>query len=35
MLFIIVRKNLLVKLTKDNRFSIGGEEIKFSVNIMK
>ena len=34
-LFIIVRKNLLIKLIKDNKFSIGGKEIKFNINIIR
>ena len=34
-LFTIIRKNLLIKLTKDNKFSIGGKEIKFNINIIK
>ena len=34
-LFTIVRKNLLIKLAKDNKFSIGGKKIKFSVNTIK
>ena len=35
MLFIIIKKNLLIKLTKDNKLSIGGKEIKFNINIIK
>ena len=34
-LFIIVKKNLLIKLTKDNKFSIGNKKIKFNVNTIK
>ena len=34
-LFIIIRKNLLIKLTKDNKLSIEGKEIKFNINIIK
>ena len=34
-LFIIVRKNLLIKLIKDNKFSIEGKKIKFSVNVIR
>ena len=34
-LFIIVRKNSLIKLAEDNKFSIGGKKIKFSVNIIR
>ena len=32
-LFIIIKKNLLIKLTKNNKFSIGSKEIKFNINI--
>ena len=35
MLFIIIKKNLLIKLTKDNKLSIGGKEIKFNINIIR
>ena len=35
MLFIIIIKNLLIKLTKDNKFSIEDKEIKFNINIIK
>ena len=31
----MVRKNLLIKLTEDNKFSIEGKEIKFNINIIK
>ena len=31
-LFIIVRKNLLIKMAENNKLNIGGKEIKFSVN---
>ena len=34
-LFTIVRKNLLIKLAEDNKLSIGGKKIKFSVNVIK
>ena len=34
-LFITVRKNLLIKLAEDNKFNIGGKEIKFSINIIR
>ena len=34
-LFIIVRKNLLIKLAKDNKLSIGGKEIKFNINTIR
>ena len=34
-LFIIVKKNLLIKLAEDNKLSIGGKEIKFNINIIK
>ena len=34
-LFTIVKKNLLIKLVKDNKLSIGGKEIKFNINIIK
>ena len=34
-LFIIIRKNLLIKLIKDNKFSIEGKEIKFNINIIR
>ena len=33
-LFIIVRKNSLIKLIKDNKLSIGGKKIKFNINII-
>ena len=35
MLFTIVKKNLLIKLAKDNKLSIGGKEIKFNVNTIR
>ena len=35
MLFIIIRKDLLIKLTKDNKLSIGDKEIIFNINIIK
>ena len=34
-LFTTVRKNLLIKLAEDNKFSIGGKKIKFNVNIIR
>ena len=34
-LFITVRKNLLIKLAEDNKFSIEGKEIKFNINIIR
>ena len=34
-LFITVRKNLLIKLAEDNKLSIGGKIIKFRVNIIR
>ena len=34
-LFITIKKNLLIKLAEDNKFNIGGKEIKFNVNIIK
>ena len=34
-LFIIIKKNLLIKLIKDNKLSIGSKEIKFNVNIIR
>ena len=34
-LFTIINKNSLIKLTKGNKFSIGGKEIKFNINIIK
>ena len=34
-LFTIVRKNLLIKLAEDNKFSIGDKEIKFNINIIR
>ena len=30
-LFTIVRKNLLIKLAEDNKFSIGDKKIKFNI----
>ena len=35
MLFIIIRKNLLIKLIKNNNLSIGNKEIKFNINIIR
>ena len=29
------KKNSLIKLTENNKFSIGGKEIKFNINIIK
>ena len=34
-LFIIIKKNLLIKLAKDNKLSIGGKKIKFNINIIR
>ena len=34
-LFIIVRKNLLIKLAKDNKHNIESKKIKFNINIIK
>ena len=34
-LFIIIKKNSLIKLIKDNKLSIGGKEIKFNINIIR
>ena len=34
-LFITVKKNLLIKLAEDNKFSNEGKKIKFSINIIK
>ena len=34
-LFITVKKNLLIKLIEDNKFNIGDKEIKFNINIIK
>ena len=34
-LFTIIKKNLLIKLAKNNKFSIGGKKIKFNINIIK
>ena len=34
-LFITVKKNLLIKLAENNKFSIEGKEIKFNINIIK
>ena len=33
-LFITIRKNSLIKLVEDTKFSIGGKEIKFNINII-
>ena len=35
MLFIIIKRNLLIKLVKDNKLNIEGKKIKFNVNIIK
>ena len=35
MLFIIIKKNLLIKLAKDNKFSIESKKIKFNVNAIR
>ena len=34
-LFITIKKNLLIKLVENNKFSIGNKEIKFSINIIR
>ena len=34
-LFIIIRKNLLIKLTKNNKLSIEDKEIKFNINTIR
>ena len=34
-LFIIIKKNLLIKLTENNKFSIGSKKIKFNINTIK
>ena len=34
-LFIIIRKNLLIKLAKDNKFSIENKKIKFNINTIR
>ena len=34
-LFIIIKKNLLIKLAKDNKLSIGGKKIKFNINTIR
>ena len=34
-LFIIAKKNLLIKIAEDNKLNIGGKEIKFSVKAIK
>ena len=34
-LFITIRKNLSIKLTENNKFNIGGKEIKFNINIIR
>ena len=34
-LFTIVKKNLLIKLAKDNKFNIGDKKIKFNINIIR
>ena len=34
-LFIIVRKNLLIKLAKDNKLNIENKKIKFNINIIR
>ena len=35
MLFIIIKKNLLIKIVENNKFNIGKKEIKFSVNAIR
>ena len=34
-LFIIIRKNLLIKIAEDNKLNIEKKEIKFSVNVIR
>ena len=34
-LFTIIRKNLLIKLTKNNKLNIGSKKIKFNINIIR
>ena len=34
-LFIPVKKNLLIKLAEDNKFSIESKKIKFNINIIR
>ena len=34
-LFTIIRKNSLIKLIKDSKFSIGNKKIKFNINIIR
>ena len=34
-LFIIIRKNLLIKLAKNNKLRIEDKEIKFNINIIR
>ena len=34
-LFTIIKKNLLIKLVKNNKFNIEGKEIKFNINIIR
>ena len=34
-LFITVKKNLLIKLAEDNKFNIGNKEIKLNINIIR
>ena len=34
-LFITIKKNLLIKLVEDNKFSIEGKENKFNINTIK
>ena len=35
MLFIIVKKNLLIKIIENNKLNIEGKKIKFSVNVIR
>ena len=34
-LFTTIKKNLLIKLVEDNKFSIESKEIKFNINIIR
>ena len=34
-LFITIKKNLLIKLAEDNKFNIENKEIKFNINIIR
>ena len=35
MLYIIIRKNLLIKITKNKKLNIEDKEIKFNINIIR